>query len=454
MVRSTPVKDERGEAHLTIHFFRDVTEERRAHMRERLLADATAELGRSLDYQRTLASLARMVIETLASWCVVYLRDGDEAIEALEVAHADPAKAEWARRVSARYPPRPGAPRGVAEVMRTGTPELMREVDDSVLALGAQDEEHLELLRRVGFESYMCVPLVVRDRVVGALSLISADRGRRYGPEDLALASELGRRAAIAIDNAKLFEETRAATREAQEAVRRRDEFLSIASHELKTPLTSLELTLSALVRGAETGKLVSSPEILPNRLAAARRQLHRLTKLIEELLDVSRLASGRLGFEPAPMDLAQLARDVVARFEDDTARTTCPLAVDASVPVVGVWDRDRLDQVVTNLVANAVKYGAGTPVTVRVKAANDEAVLEVIDGGPGIAVEDRARIFERFERAATRNEGGFGLGLWIVKEIVEGHGGKVRVDCGSGVGSRFIVTLPLRAGERERSGT
>jgi PAS domain S-box-containing protein len=228
-----------------------------------------------------------------------------------------------------------------------------------------------------------------------------------------------------------------------QQAVRHRDDFLSVASHELRTPLTSLKLELANLARLAQRTEQVPG-ERLGAKVTKIEGQAERLHRLINELLDVSRIAAGRLEMQIEEVDLAQLASDVGYRFRDEAERTGCQLAVQANGPVVGRWDRSRLEQVITNLVSNALKYGDCKPVEIAVDGENGHARLKVRDHGLGIALNDQGRIFGRFERASsTRNFGGIGLGLWIVKEIVDALGGSVTVASEVGGGSTFTVELP-----------
>jgi signal transduction histidine kinase len=231
-------------------------------------------------------------------------------------------------------------------------------------------------------------------------------------------------------------------------AVSARDEFLSIASHELKTPLTPLLLQvqrLQAVVRQGETApsaKLASGLEMMD-------RQVERLTKLVSNLLDISRITSQRLQLDRESVDLAALARDVVARFQHELARSGCPVTVRADDGVVGLWDKSRLDQVLTNLLANAMKYGAGKPIEIAVEAQHGLARLRVRDEGIGIKPEDQARIFQRFERAVSvHSYGGFGLGLWIAAQIVDAAGGKISVTSTPGHGATFQVELPQHPAE------
>ncbi|MBZ4416617.1 PAS domain-containing sensor histidine kinase [Myxococcus sp. RHSTA-1-4] len=230
-----------------------------------------------------------------------------------------------------------------------------------------------------------------------------------------------------------------------REALHDRDVFLSVASHELKTPLTPLQLKLTSLQRLAEnTPEGALSSARVARELDVARRQVRKLADLIEDLLDVSRINVGKLSLEPEPMDLAAAVREVVARYTPQAAQVDSTLTLDAPAPVEGVWDKRRLDQVVTNLITNALKYGAGGPVHVRVSTENGESCLSVRDEGIGIAPEDQPRIFDRFVRAVSeRNYGGMGLGLFITQQVVEAHGGEIRVHSAPGQGATFTVRLP-----------
>jgi signal transduction histidine kinase len=235
---------------------------------------------------------------------------------------------------------------------------------------------------------------------------------------------------------------------ELRKAVRDRDDFLSIASHELRTPLTTLSLEIQSLKRALDKRpKGVSRNGRLERSAEVAENQINRLISLVEELLDVSRLASGRLRVEPTEFDLSDLVREVASRLKPSLDAAGCALSVEARARAVGSWDRLRVEQVVANLVANALKYGPGCPVEMSVTRETECACIRVRDYGIGIAAEDQRRIFQRFERAVPMSHySGFGLGLWIAREIVAAHGGSIDVDSEVGRGSTFIVRLPLRA--------
>jgi PAS domain S-box-containing protein len=230
-----------------------------------------------------------------------------------------------------------------------------------------------------------------------------------------------------------------------REAVRIRDDFVAVAGHELKTPLAAMLLQIEVLRRTMRA----TPPGELEGRVGKIARSGARLQRLVEQLLDVSRITSGRLRLEPAPCDLAEVAAEVAERFGDASAQADCDVTVRADGHVDGVWDRQRLEAVIANLLSNAIKFGPGKPVEIDVEQDHGQAVLRVTDHGIGIEARDREKLFRRFERAlAARDYGGFGLGLWICRNIVEASGGTIDVESEPGHGSTFIVRLPLQRSE------
>lgn len=271
-----------------------------------------------------------------------------------------------------------------------------------------------------------CVVLIVRHIWKSAAALECIDRARGRAVEDrgrLALREEA-----------------------AQAAVRERDEFLSIASHELRTPIAALQLTLQALQRKPGGGE----PATLQNDRTAravegSLRQVARLTRLVDQLLDLSRIKAGRLELEPERVNLAEVVRQAVEPLQAVLAQAGCSLSLRGEREILGRWDALRIEQVVTNLVSNALKYGANAPVEISVQRRGDAAVIAVRDHGIGIAPENTARIFERFERAvSSRDYAGVGIGLFVARQIVEAHGGSIRVESALGTGSTFFVELPI----------
>lgn len=226
-------------------------------------------------------------------------------------------------------------------------------------------------------------------------------------------------------------------------ALRVRDEFLSVASHELRTPLTSLRLYVDGLVRSAQLGAV--APADVPRRLARVQDQCRRLDRLIATLLDVSLLSTQRPVLDLEEVDLGQLVRGTAERMEDDLRRAGCDLCLRVPLGIVGAWDRTRVEQVFTNLLTNALRHAAGTPVEVVLSREGSHALLQVKDQGPGISGEDQERLFQRFSRLDSKRPG-FGLGLWISRQLVELHGGGLTVESAPGQGACFSVRLPLPA--------
>jgi PAS domain S-box-containing protein len=404
--------------------------------RFRFLAEASALLASTLDYESTLQSVADIVVPRYADWCVVHVLE-EGRIVPVAVAHEDPSKVEMARELQRRWPARLDSLNGSATVLRTGKSELYPEIPDELLARMAYDEEHLSLARALKLRSALIVPLSARGATLGSVTLVWAESSRTYSQADVPLMEELGRRAGLAVDNARLY-------REAQKAVRLRDEFLSIASHELKTPLTTIVLQINAMERNLRVAEKVDIAK-LGQRVTTIDRHIHRLASLIEELLDVARATAGRLQLNPQVVDLDEVVREAAERLRANATMVGSELHLALRGPRRGFWDRSRLDQVVTNLLTNAIKYGAGKPIHVDTRILGTDAVLTVRDEGIGIAERDQRKIFERFGRAVpAENYGGLGLGLWIAKELVDAMGGSIVVESAVGAGSTFTVVLPL----------
>ncbi len=413
-----------------------------AQRRLSFLAKASMLLSASLDYEPTLQQVAQLAVPALADWCWVDVVEADGAIHPVAVAHSDPEKVEWLRALRARSSPTPQAPPGVSRVLRSGRSELMAAVPDPALLADDGEAARARRLREVGVTSYMIVPLVARDQTLGAITLVSAESGYRYTPADLALAEDLARRAAVAVDNARLYQE-------AQEAIGLRDQFLSIASHELRTPVTAIKGYAELLLRRQERGRL--TPERLADALRAIDDTSDRLERLTQDLLDVSRSRMGQLLLRPQPLDLAALVRTVTSRYRDRLDQRH-RLRVDLQTnPCPVVADPDRIEQVLANLLENAAKYSPdGGEIGVTLSRDDDGVVLAVRDPGIGVPPDALEAIFAPFGRApnATQRQlPGLGLGLYICREIIERHGGHIWAESvGEGHGTTMRLWLPVRS--------
>ncbi len=545
----------------------DISDRKRAEEGLRISAESGRRLFESLDYSSTLAALADLCVPQLADWCAVHLCE-DDGFREIAIVHRDPEKTELARDLFRRYPPRPDARRGLPHVVRTGEPEMVSHIPDEMLVRFAFDEEHLDLLRGLHLTSYICVPLVAHERVLGALTLMSAESGHHYGPDDLALAQDLALRAAIAVENVQLYSEAereraRFASivasvpvgvyqlderglvvyvnpaapgllhishgeilgRDPHEAIphrlldgspcaahrcvlrhavsshlprtgivslgsrehegrelevtsspvlvhgapsgavvvfqditerlrqaRMKDDFLAFASHELRSPLT----TLSGFAKWLEKRTTASASGIDPESeeaIHAISREADRMVNIVELFLDLTRIESNQLSLDLEPVDYRHIVLDEVqaatARHPEVRIEADMP-----AEPVAGIADVNRLRQVLTNLLENAARYGAGQAdpdVRVRLVSDGDRVRVSVWNGGPGIAPEDQPHIFERFYRGreGDARKSGIGIGLFISRQIAERMGGTLSFESSVARGTEFVLTFPLGDGLR-----
>jgi PAS domain S-box-containing protein len=554
-----------------IRLERELSGERIAKDRLKFLAEAGALLDASLDYGVTLERVARLAVPRLADYCLVDILEENGEVRRVATAHRDPEKELILRTTEDRYlAARSDHPALIA--LRTGTTVVREGITEEVWSATAKDAEHLRIFRALAPHAWMMIPLTARSRSLGTISLVLTEPGRHFSDDDKVLAQELTRRAALAVENARLYSAERTererlhalfmqvpaaiaivrgpdfryelsnpmnqqlsqgravvgttvrealpefeaqgllaaldkvyqsgelfvgteipvtlttpegektiyvngvyqplrapdgsidgvmafayevtaqvvarrrvedAERFLRQALHQRDEFLSVASHELRTPLATLRLHVEMLRRTA-TRDTPEPPERTAIRLEKLERQIVKLEDLIRTVLDVSRITQGRLELRKEAMNLSDLVSEVVARFSEEAEEAQCVVRLNVRGAVSGCWDRVRLDQVLVNLMANAVKYGRGSPIDVEVSATSDRARIQVSDHGMGVPSVDRERIFDRFERAvSSRHYAGLGLGLWIARQIVQSHGGSIELLDTAGGGATFVVELP-----------
>ena len=566
----SPIRDSEGHIIGASDIAHDITERKRVEEQEHFLVEVSKVLTSTLDYQETLANIAHLVVPQIADWFAVDLVDAQGKFELIEIAHKDPEQVRWARTLREQYPVDPNAPTGAPRVARTGQSELYPEITDAMLVAAARSEEELAITRQIGLMSLMIVPLVARGKTLGVVTFIGTTSGKRYDERDLALAEEIGRRAGVALDNARLYQEVAqarnqldiilqgvadgiivystpskiiyaneaaaqltgyasvqdmletpplgivaryemvdeegqpfahsqfthqrvfAGEREAQATIgyaragsghpdrwsfvksrpvfdehgdislvitiihditervlaeHRKDEFISMASHELKTPVTSLKGFTHVLQRrlakqGDEQGLHYAT------RIDA---QLNKLTKLIADLLDISRAQTGKLAFEMEAFDLDSLVRETVENVQAATPTHRFHIEGRSDARVLG--DKDRLGQVFINLLTNAAKYSPhANKVLVRLSRNQDRAIVQVQDFGIGIEHAHHRKIFERFYQITDPEERtypGLGIGLYISNEIVQRHHGRIEVQSRKGEGATFSVALPLLQEEK-----
>ena len=425
------VRDEDGQALCYVGIKRDITEKKRAESAVRFLAEASGRLDASLDPETTLTTVARLAVPYLADWCVVEV--ADEGEPRLAIAHAEAEKEPLVRALRELCPP-PARTYPVGDApsrARMGAEALERLLRRFAAVPGGED-----LVRGLGAASAMTVPLVARGRTLGTITCVAAGAQRSYLPGDLAVAQELGRRAGLALDNARLF-------RDVQASDRGKDEFLAMLAHELRNPLAPVLTALQLM-------------ELRPDDAAVAERargvlgrQVRHMTRLVDDLLDVSRITRGKIALRSERIEVAALATRALeaARPLLDARR----IELSTGVPT-GLWieaDAVRMEQVLLNLLNNAAKFTEpGGRVRVWAETSGPWVTIGVADTGVGIAPAMLPRIFDLFmqaDRSLDRAQGGLGIGLTLVRRLVEMHGGSVRASsAGPGLGSEFLIQLPL----------
>jgi PAS domain S-box-containing protein len=433
----SPIRDDAGTVIGASKITRDISEQKRATQRAAFLAEVGAVLAASLEYLTTLKTVANLAVPSIADWCAVDILTDERQLERLAVAHVDPAKIDLARNLRSRYED-PTSPYSATHVVRTGAPAMLRDVSDDVIVAAAQgDEEHIALVRSLGLRSYMIVPLTARGRTLGAMTFATAESGRVYTDDDFRFAQDVAFRAALAVDNARAYND-------AQTANRLKDEFLATLSHELRTPLNAI-LGYSRML---QSGMLTADKHA--HALQAVERNATSLTQIVEDILDVSRIISGKIRLNVQPVDLPAVISDAVETVMPaaEAKQIRVQTIVDPrAAPISG--DPGRMQQIVWNLISNAVKF---TPkqgvVQVRLARVNSHVEIVVSDTGIGIAPDFLPHIFERFRQAdsgTTREHAGIGLGLAIARHLVELHGGTIHAASGGrDKGSTFRVKLPV----------
>jgi len=419
---------------------RDITPRKRLEEGLRFLSEASRLLASAIDRDTVLQVTARLPVPRLADCCIVDVLGGDGRLQRVAISHKDSDLEARLQEALGEYAAEPGSDHPVWRVLRTGRACLSSRPDEA--GLGGSSSQ-LRLLEALAARSYLCAPLVAGDRVLGTILLLSSEPGR-YTEEELALGEELGRRAGVALDNARLYQELQA-------AIKTRNDFLAMITHDLKTPLATAGTYLQALRLRLATGGRGEDPGI-EAILGNMERTIHQLADQVQELLDIARLQSGQeLELARRPVSLAEIALQAVEDFRKTARGHQLRLKIDQPEPI-GMWDAARLQRVVANLLSNAIKYspeGRDVEVSVRLEgdANSGVGVLTVRDHGIGIPAAELRRVFDRFYRAsnAKGSSGGTGMGLASAKQIVEQHGGTIEVDSREGSGSTFTVRLPLQ---------
>ena len=414
------------------------------------LAEVSRCLAGSIDYETTLTTVAGMSLPYLGAWCIVDVCTRDGGIRRLAVLHPDPAKQALARMLHERYPPHADDLVGAPRVIRAARPEVVLDVSDAALRATARDAEHLRLLRELGIGAYIIAPMVVRSRVVGAITFVTTESGRRFGDLDLILAEDLACRAALAVDNAVLHTAALQARQEAVEAraaaeaaSRTKSEFLAVMSHELRTPLNAIAGYVDLIEMGLH-GPL--TPEQRTD-LARIQRSERHLMGLINGVLDYSRLDAGAVQYDVQDVALDDVLVTCEAIVAPQVSAKRLTMALDGCDSALKVRaDAEKLQQIVLNLLSNAVKFTEpGGRITLACIHSPGAVAITVGDTGQGIAADQLERIFEPFvqvDARLARTHQGVGLGLAISRDLARGMGGDLTVESTLGAGSTFTLML------------
>jgi PAS domain S-box-containing protein len=414
----------------------DVTERKRTEDDLTFLASASSELAGLIEPAVTLERLAFLAVPRFADWCTADLLQGDGTLQRVAVAHADASKVALAEELHRKMPTEVDAPHGVYNVVRTGRAEFVHQIKPEFLEQATQDPERRKVVQALGLRSYIIAPLTAHGKVLGAVAFITAESGRTYGPKDLKLAEDLAHRAAIALDNAKLYQA-------AEQSNQAKSVFLATLSHELRNPLAAIENGL-ALVR-----LTVDDRERVEKIVTMVGRQTAQLTRLVDDLMDASRIATGKISLKNEWLSLAEIVDDAVDAVRSEIEAKNHELSIRVPKhPIRVLGDSARLLQVFSNLLTNAARYtNEGGKIDVRVEDTENEATIHVRDTGIGIEARVLPNVFQMFTQAVhppQHNQGGLGIGLALVEGLVKLHGGRVEAfSAGLGKGSEFVVHLP-----------
>lgn len=410
------------------------------------LVEATRVLSESMDYQTTLKKVAEVVVPQIADMCLVHTLNEEGVLERAEIACNDREKEKILHELVQKYYSDSDGPTLLAKVIRTKQSQRVDKASNELYRSISKSEAHYKLLKKLRFSSIVAAPLIYHDRLVGVIVFGMLNDRRTLGYEEVSLLEELARRSAISVENARLY-------REARDAIFARDEFLSIASHELKTPLTSLSLRLQMLLyqfrmnpsQGNSGNILIPAKSI--ELVSKSEEQSRKLASLLDRLLDVSRIRLGALQLHRETVDVCDLIRTVIDRFRAEADHFGVEIRSQCNPETHGYWDKIRVEQIVSNLISNALKYGNMKPIFIKAdrNEKNNTVRFTFKDMGIGIPASMKGKIFNRFERAEEVGHKipGLGLGLYICRQIVLAHGGTIRVDSVEGQGSTFTVELP-----------
>jgi PAS domain S-box-containing protein len=431
-----PLKDAWGSVKEIIIIHKDITEQKIALEKHNFIASVASILMETLDYHKTLEQLAMGTIPFLADGCIIEMLEEGE-IKRIVSYHHDPLLHSELKELRMKFPTFLSSNTPTARVIRSGIPEIRSPFSFEEMGELLNNDDHVQLLKNIKLKSHMALPIKIRGETVGAMNFGITGNRRSFSEEDLDVAMEVARHAALAIDNARLYEK-------AQKALKQREDLISMASHEMKTPLTTLKLQMEVLMLSARSDQHESFLTNLERIASTTQRQMNRLENVIDNLLDLTRMGQGRLSREFKKNELGELVQEVVERFHEQLTHFNISLNSEVATDCWVVCDLFRIDQVITNLISNAIRYGERKPMHLKLMKVDGKVIFEMHDQGMGIAPENHQRIFQQFERVLGATDGqGLGLGLYIAREIIVEHSGLMKVESSLGRGSVFSFELP-----------
>ncbi|MBC7428265.1 MAG: response regulator [Bacteriovorax sp.] len=415
----------------------DIEDRKKLEDTQRFLSHAGEILVSSLDSTFIFESVSRLSVPYLADWCSFDVMNNDDVLENLVTFHPDVKKIDHVKALHDLYWGHPNSEDDTLKVLASGKAQIYKDPGHKLLKDPHLNKEQIILANELCETSFMIIPLIAHGHSLGTMTFATHGIGRKYDQNHVALAEELGRRVALAFENAKLYKFS-------QRAIEVRNDFLSIASHELNTPITSVKLQLQMVNRTLTSSKHDIFPvEKFKKSIDTSVKQVDRLINLVQALLDVSCIQSGQFNFTFENVNVLDMVNDVVDRHKELLQSYSCTIKVYNPNKIHVIWDKTRMEQVLTNLINNAIKYAPGK-IEVDVSEEAEFVKICVKDEGKGIPADKINTIFDRFTRGNSPNSiGGLGLGLYIVKQIIEGHNGRIKIDSSINVGSCFTIILP-----------
>ena len=437
LVRFRPERYENEEISSWLGTATDIQDRKQGEEMQTFLSEAGELLVSTLDYRMTLETISQLAVPYLADWCAFDMLNDEGVIENIVTYHKDPQKQDLAHRLHLSYLNLSDGKIGSDRVIHSGETIVFNKINEELIENLDLSPEQINMAKELGDRAALSVPIQFHGKILGAITFATTESNQIYDEHRIETAKELARRVGMAIENSRLYKIS-------QEAIEVRNDFLSIASHELNTPITSLKLQLQMVQKTLLNNKDGAMPiDRFTKAVDASVKQVDRLINLVQILLDVSRIQSGKFTFSFEALSAPTVVQEVIERHKEIIANSSCKILLDVPQKLDVVWDKTRIEQVITNLLTNAIKYAPGQ-IDLTLKEEHGLVRINVRDHGKGIPANKLKTVFERFERV-TSNESvsGLGLGLYIVKQIVEGHNGRVEVSSHENEGTQFSILLP-----------